>query len=174
MSKPSSNSSAPTRKTLAVCLEEEVYSPVSYIRLVRHLQDLKPDYRISLFVLPRQLPEALEQIPRTSLLLMARNRHESSFLAARKAAECAIPILCDVDDYVWEYPDYSKIERHPKIYVDEILALAACVATPSEDLANLVRQKHPGSPTPETSGPVPPPPSPPASSPTAIFFACPK
>jgi hypothetical protein len=132
------------RKTIVVCLEEEVYSPVSYLRVIRHLQDLHGDYRVSVFVLPRQLPEALECIPSAALLLMARNRHESSFLAARKAAECSVPILCDIDDYVWEFPDYSKVERHPRIYTDEILALAAAVSTPSEDLARLVRDKHPG------------------------------
>ena len=144
MSESSSQSIPLLRKAIVVCIEEEVYSPVSYLRLVRHLQELAPEYGSTLFVLPRQLPEALDRIPSSSLVLMARNRHESSLLAARKAAECAVPILCDIDDYVWEFPDYSKVERHPEIHTDAILAIAACVTTPSEELARLVRQKHPG------------------------------
>ena len=143
-SQPPGQANPTDRKSLLVCLEEEVYSPVSYLRLIHHLQDGPPDASVSVFVLPRQLPEALERIPSAALLLMARNRHESSFLAARRAAECAVPILCDIDDYVWEFPDYSKVDRHPRIYTDEILALAAAVSTPSEDLARLVRDKHPG------------------------------
>ncbi|NLG34101.1 MAG: hypothetical protein GX548_01970 [Lentisphaerae bacterium] len=135
---------APSRPTIVVCLEEEVYSPVSYLRLIHHLQDGPANASVSVFVLPRQLPEALERIPSAALLLMARNRHESSLLAARRAAECSVPILCDIDDYVWEFPDYSKVDRHPRIYTDEILALAAAVSTPSEDLARLVRERHPG------------------------------
>ncbi len=136
--------STQNRPALVVCLEEEIYSPVSYLRIVRHLQALTGSYRISILVLPRQLPEALDRIPGASLVIMARNRHESSFMAARRAAECDVPILCDVDDYVWEFPDYSKVERHERIYTDPILALASCVTTPSEPLGQLIREKHPG------------------------------
>lgn len=143
-----SNRSCPTngaaRKTVVVCIEEEVFSPVSYLRLVRHLQDPSSPFRVDAFVLPRQLPEALVRIPSAALVFLARSRHESSLLAARKAAECSVPILCDVDDFVWEFPDYSKVDRHPVIHTDEVLALAAAVSTPSERLADLVRQKHPG------------------------------
>lgn len=144
MSESSSQSIPPARKAIVVCIEEEVYSPVTYLRLVRHLQELKPEYSSTLFVLPRQLSEALALIPSAALVLMARNRHESSLFAARKATECAVPILCDMDDYIWEFPDYSKVERHPETHTDAILALAACVTTPSEELARLIRQKHPG------------------------------
>jgi hypothetical protein len=136
-------SAAETRKSLVVCLEEDGYSPVSYIRIVRHLQDLKQHYLISILVLPRQLPEALDLIPNASLVIMARNRHQASHQAARKAAECHVPILCDVDDYVWEFPDYSKVERHATIYTDDVLSHASCITTPSERLGETIRMKHP-------------------------------
>jgi hypothetical protein len=132
------------RQSLVACLEEDVFSPVSYLRVVCHLQDLTATYRISIFILPGQLQEALCSIPGAALMIMARNRHESSWQAACKAAECRVPILCDVDDYVWEFPDYSKVERHERIYTDEILALASCITTPSENLGRIIRDKHPG------------------------------
>ena len=135
---------AAPRPLLVVCLEEEVRSPVSHIRLVHHLQDLKPAYRIAAYELPRERDAALEAIPHASLLVMARNRHVSSLEAARRAGACGVPLLCDIDDYVWEFPDYSKIVRHATVHTDEILRLAACVTTPSEALAALVRERHPG------------------------------
>ena len=135
---------APQPPLLVVCLEEEVRSPVSHIRLVHHLQDLKPAYRVAAYVMPRERAEALEAIPHASLLVMARNRHLSSLEAARRADACGVPLLCDIDDYVWEFPDYSKVVRHATVHTDEILRLAACVTTPSETLAALVRERHPG------------------------------
>lgn len=132
------------RPAVVVCLEEDVYSPVSYLRIVRHLQDLTSGYRISIHVLPGGLAEALALIPQAALLIMARSRHVSSAQAARKAAECQVPILYDVDDYVWAFPDYSKVDRHNTLHTDEIIALAACVTTPSEPLARLIREKNPG------------------------------
>jgi hypothetical protein len=140
---PQQNPPAPPRRIL-VCIEEEVYSPVSYIRLVRHLQETGPAYQTAIYVLPAQEREAIDQLPGASLLLMARNRHESSHRLALLAAERRIPIACDVDDYVWEFPDYSKVARHERIYTDEVLALAACISTPSRHLADLILQKHPG------------------------------
>ena len=74
---------------------------------------------------------------------MARSRHASSLQIARKAVESQVPLLCDIDDYVWEFPDYSKVERHASVYTDEILRLAACVTTPSETLAALIRDRYP-------------------------------
>jgi processive 1,2-diacylglycerol beta-glucosyltransferase len=129
---------------VAVCLEEELYSPVSYVRVIRHLQDLTERYRIAVFILPGQIQEALAYIPSAALLIMARNRHETSLLAARRAAAAHVPILFDVDDYIWEFPDYSKVERHARICTDDILNLAACVTTPSETLAERIRSDHPG------------------------------
>lgn len=131
------------RQTIVACIEEEILSPVSYLRMVCHLQDMKPLYRVLIFNLPDQLAEALNSIPSAALIMMARNRHEASFKAALKAEECSIPILYDVDDYVWEFPDYSKVERHARTYTDEILALASCITTPSDNLGRLIQEKHP-------------------------------
>jgi hypothetical protein len=131
------------RGYILVCLEEETYSPVSYIRLIAHLEQLAHRYAGRVVILPREREVALEKLPGASLMIMARNRTEASYDVAQRAAELKVPILYDLDDYVWKYPDYSKVARYREIFTDEIIGLNACLTTPSENLRKEILHHYP-------------------------------
>jgi hypothetical protein len=128
---------------LLICLEEETYCPVSYIRIVAHLEDHKDRYCGSIAIMPRDLQKALERLPDVSLVIMARNRMQESLHVAQRAAELGIPILYDIDDHVWRYPDYSKLADVERVHTDDIIALASEISTPSDPLKQEISGRHP-------------------------------
>jgi hypothetical protein len=56
-----------------------------------------------------------------------------------------MPVVYDIDDYLWRLPEYLAA-RDLANGVDRVLQYASLVTTPSERLANFVKEKFPGLP----------------------------
>jgi hypothetical protein len=57
---------ASRRGHLVVVLEEEIFCPVSYVRMVNHLQHAPPGWSAELFVLPRDTAAVREHLQNAS------------------------------------------------------------------------------------------------------------
>jgi len=130
------------RKSFVVCLEEPVFSPVSYVRHVSHLVGVADRYDIFAFRIGTVPEEVVyRSLETASLLLLARNRTRDAWMFACFAKEHGIPVVYDIDDYIWEFPNYSGADKVERLYVDEIIELADVVTTPSVELKLLVSER---------------------------------
>jgi hypothetical protein len=130
---------------LIVGIEEEVYCPVSYVRIVNHLQHMPAGWIGPLFVLPKDALAAAQELKKASCLLLARtSSSESAFLAAQ-ARRAGLPVVYDIDDYLWKLPDYLAA-KDLATGVDAVLAHATLVTSPSEALRTFIQGRFPGLP----------------------------
>jgi hypothetical protein len=61
---------------------------------------------------------------------------------ASRARELGLPVIYDIDDYLWKLPDYLD-PRQLAPGVNEVLAQANLVTTPSAELASFVKKLFP-------------------------------
>jgi len=122
--------------------EEELFCPVSYVRIVNHLQRAPSGWQSSAFVLPRELAAALEELPKCSGLILARATSAAAAELAARARELGLPVIYDIDDYLWKLPDYVDTRQLAE-GVKEVLAHATLVTTPSKELASFVQKMFP-------------------------------
>ena len=138
-----SGSRAATKPTihLAVCLEEEVFCPVSYVRLVNHIQHAS-QLTATFFVLPRDFDAAREKLAHTSVLVFARCASKEAVTLAKQASQLGIPVAYDIDDYLWKLPSYVG-SRDLGSGVDSLLSYCSLVTTPSLQLQKVLQDKFP-------------------------------
>lgn len=127
---------------LVVGIEEEIYCPVSYVRVINHLQNAPAGWVSSVYVLPREVGLASEALPKASGLLLARASSPEAAALAAQARESGLPVIYDIDDYLWRLPEYLAA-RDLANGVDRVLAQATLLTTPSAALGEFVRQKFP-------------------------------
>ena len=127
---------------LVVLIEEEIFCPVSYVRIVNHLQHAPPGWSAEILVLPREATGALERLEHASVLLMARCVSGEAFTIAKEAQKRKLPIVYDIDDYLWRLPDYLVGSEKPSD-IDGIIAAASLVTTPSTQLVKFIGDRFP-------------------------------
>ena len=127
---------------LLVVLEEEIFCPVSYVRIVNHLQHAPPGWSAEILVLPREVNAVRERFEYASVLLMARCVSGEALAIATEAQKRRVPIVYDIDDYLWRLPDYLVGSEKPSD-LDGIIAAASLVTTPSTHLAKFIGERFP-------------------------------
>ncbi len=126
-----------------VLVEEEVYCPVTYVRLVNHLQHAPAGWTSEIYVLPREKDAARERLRCASLVLMARCVSPEALELASYASDASIPIIYDIDDYLWRLPSYLD-SRDSQLEIDKIIKCADLVTTPSSKLRTFIEDRIPG------------------------------
>lgn len=131
---------------ILVCLEQPAFRPISVIRITHHVLSLMGDkVKVQLYYLEEktQFSKALDALDDASILVAARNTGESSYLLFNKAKDLGIPILYDIDDFLWKRPDYSNVEPGEEKEVDRFLKFADVVTTPSKKIKDYILKKFP-------------------------------
>ena len=130
---------------LLTALEEELYCPVSYVRIANHLQRAPSGWQSSVFILPRDLAAALEELPKCSGVLLARATSAAAATLAARAREIGLPVIYDIDDYLWKLPDYLDARQLAE-GATEVLSHATLTTTPSQELGSFVNKLFPAMP----------------------------
>lgn len=133
--------SAPTFHVM-VLVEEEVFCPVTYVRVVNHLQHAPGGWSAEIYVLPREAQAARERIKRASLVVMARCVTPEALDLASRARIASIPLVYDIDDYLWRLPEYLD-KKEGALAIDQIIQQARVVTTPSVALGEFIKQRIP-------------------------------
>jgi hypothetical protein len=134
--------SSEPRFYLLAALEEEVLCPVSYVRIVNHLQHAPSNWQSSVFVLPRDLEAALQELPKCSGVLLARATSSAAAELASRARALGLPVVYDIDDYLWKLPDYV-VTRELSEGIGQVISKATLVTTPSRELGDFVKRLYP-------------------------------
>lgn len=142
---PPSGSSAARAHYFLVVLEEEIWCPVSYVRVIHHLSRAPREFVFSICVLPRETTTAQELLPKVSGLLLARATNPASAALAAEARSRGLPVVYDLDDYLWRLPDYVDA-RELAGGADQVLQHVTRLITPSAALADFVHRRFAGLP----------------------------
>ena len=130
---------------IVAVIEEDVYCPVSYVRVVNHLQNAPEGWVSSIFTLPKDARSASRELRNASALFLARATSAEAAALASEARDLGLPVIYDIDDYLWKLPDYVS-RRDLAGGVDAVLAHATLLLTPSETLRDFVRERFPALP----------------------------
>jgi len=130
---------------LLTALEEDPYCPVSYVRIVNHLQRAPSGWGALKIILPRDLAAALEELPKCSGVLLARATSAAAATLAARARELDLPVIYDIDDYLWKLPDYVEARQLAE-GATEVLAHATLTTTPSRELESFINKLFPAMP----------------------------
>jgi hypothetical protein len=125
-----------------VLLEEERNCPVSYVRIIHHLQHAPSDFRFTVCVLPGEADVARAILPQVSGLLLARNVSSTAADITALAKQAGLPVVYDLDDYLWKLPAYAPGDATGD-GIDAVLKNTTHLLTPSENLGNFVRERFP-------------------------------
>ncbi len=125
---------------IVVLVEEDVYCPVTYVRLVNHLQHAPAGWTSEIYVLPRESETANKRLKHASLVLMARCVSTEALQLASRASAASIPVVYDIDDYLWRLPGYLDA-RDSQLAIDEIIKHANLVTTPSGKLRKFLEDR---------------------------------
>jgi hypothetical protein len=128
---------------ILVLVEEEIFCPVTYVRVVNHLQHAPAGWTSEIYVLPREADRAQERLKKASLVFMARCVTSEALRIASQARSASVPVVYDIDDYLWRLPEYLDA-KNGALAIDEIIRQATVVTTPSEALGEFIRERIPG------------------------------
>lgn len=128
------------KQYIIVCLEEEILCPTSYVRIIAHMQNIGDNYVSSVFVIPRDYELAYESITKASLIIFARNKTYDSLKLIKYAHENHIHTIYDIDDYLWELPNYVPRQNN-KIFLDDIIKYSSMITTPSVALHDFMKER---------------------------------
>ncbi len=123
---------------ILVSSQDGLRSPTTYVRLLFYLKKLSNDHEIIYADDLRQIQE----LHSFSFVVMARSTSKEALRIAEQAKALSIPLIYDIDDYLWKLPEYSKSHQQ-SFYLDEILTLASVITTPSHRLQKLIQEKFP-------------------------------
>lgn len=132
------------RQTIVIGIEEAILCPVTYVRLVAHLQQApeEMDFRIFDMRSEGEAATAATMLEYASALILARATLPSSLALAQMANRNGVPILFDIDDYLWLLPEYLGSQNRAGL-IDEILDLCTVVTTPQIKLKEFISGRHP-------------------------------
>jgi hypothetical protein len=125
-----------------VVVEEEIFCPVTYVRVLNHLQQAPDGWSSEIYVIPREYKKVISRLKFASLVLMARCVSQEGLEIASCASSAGIPILYDIDDYLWQLPKYLD-NKNEILNIDKIIEQSTVVTTPSAELARFITERIP-------------------------------
>ncbi len=130
------------KKLFVIAVEEMIYCPVTYVRLISHLRAVPGDMDFRVYEVRQNLDEALAALEYASGLILARSVSLQSFYLVKAARKLGLPIVYDIDDYLWLLPDYLGSGKAGGV-IDEIISLCDVLTTPQIKLKDYILKKHP-------------------------------
>lgn len=128
-------------KTFLIACEEDPLCPVTVARFLHPLRHLKGNFDFRILNVKTDGELAMKLLPEAACLVLARSIHPTSLALAKEAKRLGLPIVMDIDDYMWKLPSYLGGAEGP--ILDQILALTDYATTPQVNLAEFLKTKNP-------------------------------
>jgi len=130
-------------KNVLVCFEDSPIGPVSYLRLISHIHLAPPSYKFKVFQVSKNFDEINQELANCSILFMVRNTSLQALKIAKTAKKINIPIVFDIDDYLWKLPEYLGGDSSKAEILDSIISISTIITSPQPELLNFLKTKFP-------------------------------